>query len=69
MTISIQYMYIQVHNFNPFEERQCEIETLLPHSSVLEENAVGTGWDRSRPRKKKKLSYENELKEHTISIQ
>ena len=37
---------MQVHEFNPFVEQQREIQTLLPHSSVLEENVVRNGWAR-----------------------
>ena len=59
---------MQVHEFNPFVEQQCEIQTLLPHSSVLvEENVVRNGW--ASKNKMKKLSYEKQLEQHTISVQ
>ena len=62
------YMYVQVHEFNPFAEQQCEVQTLLPHSSVLEENEVRNGWARKREMNKK-LSYEKQLEQHTMSVQ
>ena len=58
---------LQVHKFNPFVEQQREVQTLLPHSSVLEENATRNGW--ARRRKTKKQSYEKQLEQHTISVQ
>ena len=58
---------VQVHEFNPFAEQQREVQTLLPHSSVLEENAMKNGW--ARKRKMKKQSYEKQLEQHTISVQ
>ena len=59
---------MQVHEFNPFAEQQREIQMLLPHSSVLEENATRNGWARKR-KMKKKLSYEKQLEQHTMSVQ
>lgn len=58
---------IQVHEFNTFAEQQREVQTLLPHSSVLEENATRNGW--ARRRKMKKQSYEKQLEQHAMSVQ
>ena len=62
------YTILQVHEFSPFAEQQREVQTLLPHSSVLEGNAVKSGCARRR-KVKKKVSYEKELEQHTISVQ
>ena len=58
---------MQVHEFNPFAEKQHEVQTLLPHSSVLEETTERKRWAKKK-KTKSKLSYEKELQEHTISI-
>lgn len=67
ISYALYTFYMQVHEFNPFAEQQREVQTLLPHSLVLEENATRNGW--ARKRKMKKLSYEKQLDQHTMSVQ
>ena len=52
---------MQVHTFNPLEEKQGRSQIMYPHTPLLRERRRGQ-------QQKKFLSEEEELQQHTVAV-